>query len=112
MPNGYQQYKELQVQTAGSAELILLLYQGSIKFLNRARLAIDDRDVEAAHNALIRSQDIILELNRALDQSAGTVATNLARLYDYMYRRLVHANVHKDGTVVDEVTGLLRELLS
>jgi flagellar protein FliS len=110
MLNGYQRYKDLQVQTASGGQLILLLYQGAIKFLNRARRAIEERDVEGAHNSLIRAQDIVLELSHALDKSAGPVATNLERIYDYLYRRLVYANVHKDVAAIDEVLKHLRDL--
>lgn len=108
---GYQQYQRVQVQTAGPGELLLLLYNGCIKFLNRAKTAIAAHDILTAHNSLMRSQDILSELHRAVDLSSGPLAVNLSRLYDYMYWRLVEANVKKEIEPIDEVLGHLRELL-
>ena len=109
---GYSQYLQTQVQTAAPGDLILLLYNGAIRFLNRARVAMDEQDIEVTHVNLIKAENIILELSHALDLSVASVSANLSRVYDYMYRRLVEANINKDPQIVDEVAGLMRELLS
>ena len=75
-----------------------MLYQGAVRFMKKAILHIEQKDMEGKGNALIRAQDIILELTYALDQESldrgDELALNLQRLYLYSYRRLVHANVH------------------
>ena len=71
--------------------------------------------MEGKGNALIRAQDIILELLYALDQGSldqgAELALNLRRLYLYSYRRLVHANVHMDTEAIEEVITLMQNLL-
>lgn len=111
LSNPYLQYRRTQAETADPGELVVLLYEGAIRFLQRATLAIKAGDAQAAHDALVRSQDIINELNVSLDHSRGGIADNLARLYEYMYWRLVQANCQKDLAAIEDVIGLLRELL-
>lgn len=107
----YQQYRTMQTQTADKGELVVMLYQGAIKFLARASAALQSNDRQEAHNNIVRCQDIIAELMASLDMGAGELAFNLLRLYEYMHHRLVEANLRKDVQLVDEVAGLLRELL-
>jgi len=109
---GYRQYRQLQVQTGSPGELILLLYNGGIKFLNRAKAAIQNDDVPSAHNNLIRSQDIVLELRLALDKNNSPLAVNLRMIYEFMYQTIVQANLKKDAEKIDQVLALLRELLT
>ena len=98
---GYRkQYSQVQIQTANKGKLIVMLYQGAIKFMKMSLLALEKKDMEGKGNALIKAQDIILELLYALDQemldSGNELALNLQRLYLYSYRRLVQANIHLD----------------
>ena len=92
-----------------------MLYQGAIRFMNRALLLLEKKDMEGKGNALIRAQDIILELLYSLDQGLldqdDELALNLRRLYLYSYRRLVHANVHMDTEAIEEVITLMQNLL-
>ena len=107
----YQAYRTTQVQTASPAELILLLYDGAIKYCRQAEAHLDNGERELAHNALLRSQDIIDELAVSLDFSAGEeIAQGLLQLYDYMGQRLVEANIHKDKAPITEVAAMLQEL--
>ena len=105
-----QQYKTTQVQTANPADLVVMMYDGAIRFIRQGISAIESANLEEAHRSLVRAQDIVAELDRALDPQAGEIATNLAQLYDYMHRRLVEANVRKDVAPLQEVIGLLTEL--
>lgn len=107
----YQQYQTLQTQTADQCELVLMLYQGAIKFLTRASVALERRNLEDAHSALIRSQDIIAELMGSLNMEAGEIAVNLFRIYEFMHYSLIQANLRKDPAPVQEVMRLMRELL-
>ena len=116
MNNGaYKQYNQVQIKTANRGKLIVMLYQGAIRFMKKAILNLEQKDMEGKGNALIRAQDIILELTYALDQESldrgDELALNLQRLYLYSYRRLVHANVRMEIEPIQEVIGLMGELL-
>jgi flagellar protein FliS len=110
--NPYNQYRQTQIQTAPPEQLVLMLYDGAIRFALQSIESINAKDPEAANNWLIRVQDIVSELRTALDSRAGEVATQLDFLYDYLYRRTVEANVKKDVEIVEEVVHFLRELRS
>ena len=109
--NGYQQYQRVQTETASPGDLVVMLYRGALRFGAKAELALEQHDFEASHTALVRAQEIVLELMFSLDLNAGQIAQNLRDLYDYMYQRLIDANCKKDVTGVKEVNGMLRELL-
>jgi flagellar protein FliS len=112
---GYKQYNQVQIKTANRGKLIVMLYQGAIRFMKKALLFLEQKDMEGKGNALIRAQDIILELTYALDQNlldqGDELAMNLQRLYLYSYRRLVHANVHMETEPIEEVIKLMENLL-
>ena len=111
----HNQYNQVQIKTANKGKLIVMLYQGAIRFMKRALILLQKKDMEGKGNALIRAQDIVLELLYSLDQElldqGAELALNLQRLYLYSYRRLVHANVHLDTDAVDEVIKLMENLL-
>ena len=111
MTNAYQQYQRVQTQTASPGELVVMMYNGAIRFLNLAKKRIDAKDVSGANESLLRAQDIVLELMVSVDVTTGQVARNLFDLYEFMHRHLVQANVRKDAGMVDEVIALLKELL-
>ena len=109
------QYSEVEIKTANKGKLIVLLYRGAIKHLNKAVLQLEQKDMEGKGNSLIRAQDIVLELLYSIDQDmlneGNELAHNLQRLYLYCYRRLVRANVHMDAATIEEVIALLANLL-
>ena len=111
----HNQYNQVQIKTANKGKLIVMLYQGAIRFMKRGLILLEKKDMEGKGNALIRAQDIVLELLYSLDQElldqGDELALNLQRLYLYSYRRLVHANVHLDTDAVDEVIKLMENLL-
>ncbi len=109
--NGFETYQETSVTTQSKGRLIVLLYDGAIKFMKLAIKEMEEKNYEAKNNHLIRSRDIINELNAVLDMEAGSeIATNLRRLYMYMGRRLSQANVKNDPKIVQEVITLMDEL--
>ncbi len=109
----YQAYQKTRVQTANPANLVLMLYQGAIDRLVTAERALSEGSWEEANRVLQKTQDIILELMVSLDTSRdGEFAQNMVQLYEYMYYRLVRANVQKDGAMIAEVRGMLEELLT
>src|ERR1700687_4947037 len=110
--NAYQKYRTTQAETAAPGELVVMLYRGAARFVGSAVEAIEARNVQAAHNGLIRAQAIITELVETLDlERGGEVAGNLIRIYEYMNYRLTEANLRKDAEPAREVERLLRDLL-
>lgn len=109
--NQMDQYKTQQILTASQEEILLMLYDGAIKFLLIAKKAMAAGDVEKAHNHLIKTQNIITEFMLSLDMEVGgEVAKNLYSLYEYYNYRLVQANLKHDTAMIDEVIGHLRDL--
>lgn len=108
--NAYQVYKQTQVNTASQGELILMLFDGAIRFSNQARQLILEGDLEGANAKLIRAQDIMTEFMISLDMNQGEIAQNLYRLYDFIHNCLVQANVKKDVTLIDQAVRFLTEL--
>ena len=109
-PNVYGQYRQVQINTASPGKLILMLYQGAIKALKKAIDLIDRKEFGEKGDQLIKAQDIIMELNLALDMKTGDIANSLNQLYLYAYRKLVVANLEVDKEAIQEVIGLLENL--
>ena len=108
--NPYMQYQEASLETASQGKLLLMLYDGAIRFLVTTQTALGEHRWVDAHQASVRAQDIIHELMFSLNMEAGDIAQNLYRLYEYMNWRLVHANVRREAAGAKEVEGLLRDL--
>lgn len=109
--NPYETYRKTQAQTATRGELLLMLYDGAIKFANQAMSAMDAKDIANAHLKLIRVQDIVGELSATLDHdSSPEIAGGLAKLYDYMTYLLVQANAKKDSEPLNQVITMLKDL--
>lgn len=105
--NPYGQYRDVQIQTASPARLLVMLYDGAIRFLGDAKRGIAANDPKATYEGLRRTQDILDHLTSTLDMSAGEIAENLSSLYEFMGRRLVEANLHRDAKAIDDVIGLI-----
>lgn len=111
MSYGQQQYKKTQVATVDRGRLIVLLYEGAISFLTKAKACLDERDIPTATNLINRAQDIIDELNASLNMDqGGDIATNLRRLYLFMSDQLVRAKVKNDNSCLEEVIRMLTTL--
>ena len=102
LPNAYAQYKNSKILTASPAELTLMLYEGAIKFCNIAITAIEQKDIEKAHISIVKTQRIIEHFRLTLDMKYP-VAQDFDRVYEYLARRLVQANVKKDKEILEEV---------
>jgi flagellar secretion chaperone FliS len=102
-------YQNNAIQTASPAELTLMLYEGAIKFTNIALMAIEEGNVEKVHLNIVKVENIILELRSTLDHKYP-VAEDFDRVYDYIYRCLVDANVKKDKWKLEEALGFIREM--
>ena len=88
-------YKQQQILTASPEKLILMLYNGFLKFTNEAIVAIEDNNIEKAHNSCIRAQDIVCELMASLDMDYE-ISKELLNLYEYVEFEIVEANLKKD----------------
>lgn len=109
LPNAYAQYNASKILTASPAELTLLLYEGAIKFGNIAIVKIEQNDIEAAHNNIIKVEKIIDYFRETLDMKYE-VAKDFERVYIYLSQRLLEANTKKDKEIVEEVVTHLRSM--
>ena len=114
-PNPWQSYRQVATQTASPGQLVLMMYDGAIRFLEQARrgFAMDDplEFNQTINNNVLRAQAIINELNATLNTKAGgEFAANLRRLYDYCDRRLQECNQYKQEDGIVEVINRLTVL--
>ncbi|MBE2922724.1 flagellar export chaperone FliS [Anoxybacillus flavithermus] len=106
--NPYQSYQTNAMQTASPGELTLMLYNGCLKFIAQAKKAIEEKDIEARNTNLLKAQKIIQELMVTLNMEYE-VAKSMMTMYDYIYRRLVEANIKSDMSILEEVEGYVKE---
>lgn len=102
-------YKENSITSATPEELTLMLYDGAIKFMNIAKFSIEKREMEKAHNSLLRAQDIINELNHSLDMKYE-ISNELRDLYDFILINLVDGNLQKDKKPIDDALSITTEM--
>lgn len=108
--NAYlQQYNNNKVLTASPAELTLMLYEGAIKFCNIAIMGIEQKDMQKAHTNIVKTERIIEHFRITLDMKYP-VAEDFERVYTYLARRLLEANVKKDKAILEEVCMHLRSM--
>ncbi|CFR08054.1 flagellar export chaperone FliS [Yersinia kristensenii] len=103
---------ESGVMSASPHQLIVMLFDGAQSALVRARILMNQKDIPAKGAAISKAIDIINNgLNAGLDlEKGGEMAENLSALYDYMSRRLLHANLHNDEQAITEVLALLENI--
>ena len=106
--NPYQSYQQNSVNTASPGELTLMLYNGCLKFINLAKKAITENNIEVKNTNIIKAEKIIQELMVTLNMDVQ-VSQNLMSLYDYLYRRLVEANTKNDIEILNEVEEFITE---
>lgn len=104
-------YRTTQVVCVSRAGQVVLLYQGAIRFATQHLAWLEQNDIERAHKASIRCQEIVAALRGALDLSVGPVAARLDRLYEFVLDRLVAGNVAKQPKPTEEAIQVLRDLL-
>lgn len=111
--NQYDAYKDTEITTANQGKLILMLYDGALRFLKIANENMTPRTYDVVNTNIIKAQDIVTELMLALNMDeGGEIAENLFNLYAYIKKRLLEANIAKDTAVVEEVLGILNQLKS
>jgi flagellar protein FliS len=97
--------------TVSQERLLVLVYERLVRDLSDAGEAMDRSDRAGVHAALIHAQDIVAELDAALDESAWTAAGELSSIYHYLHGRLVQANLGMDRTALDEALAAVLPLL-
>ena len=107
--NRMSEYQRNAILTASPAELTLMLYEGAIKFCNIAKMAIEKGEVQKAHDNIKRAENIITEFRVTLDRKYP-VWEDFERVYDYIYRKLVEANMSKDLEPLEEALKYIREM--
>ena len=111
LPNARNQYLKTQIETATKEQLVVMLFDGIIKFTEQARSAIQANNIEESHHSLMRAQAIVMELICTIDKDkGGEVADNLMSLHAYAFNCLIVCNMKKDVTKIDEVQKIYREL--
>ena len=108
MNNPYAAYKQNAVNTSSPGELTLMLYNGSLKFIQQARRAIESEDIEAKNEAIQKAQAIVAELMVTLDRSVP-IAENMLVLYDFVNNRLIEANIRNDVQMLEEAATIMTE---
>jgi flagellar protein FliS len=108
---GAEAYQQTLVQSRSPLELVVMLYDGALRFLEQAAEAMDRRDMPAKAEALSRSFAILAELQNTLNvRDGGELARQLDALYAHMHDRLVDANVQRSSAPIREVIALLKPL--
>ena len=104
-------YKSNEISTMSQGKLIVMLYEGAIRFLNIATDNMTPRKYEIVNKNILKAQDILTELMTSLNlDEGGKIANDLLALYIYMKTRLLEANVQKNSTIINEVVKHLQDL--
>lgn len=101
-------YKQNSVTTASPGELTLMLYNGCIKFLGKAKVAMQNKNIEEQNINILKTQAIVDELMTTLNMDIE-ISKQMLPLYEYMNHRLTEANIKNDSAIIEEVEGLVTE---
>ena len=113
---GTQAYAKIEVESAvmsaSQQQLVIMLFDGALSALVRARLFLQDGNIPAKGLALSKAINIIENGLKVglVDNNGDELTQNLIALYAYMVRRLLHANVNNDASAIEEVENLLRNI--
>ncbi len=102
----YEDYEEQTGDVVLLSRPLLMLYDGAIKNLAKAQMAINNNDYSQAHVQIIVAQDIIFELMAVLSTEEQT-SRELSDLYNYLYNQIAEANIMKDCAIINELEKLM-----
>ena len=108
---GAEAYRRTEAQSRSPVELVLMLYDGALRFVGEARAAVARNDIAARGEAISRALAIVSELQNTLSvDTGGDIARELDRLYSYINLRLLDVTAKRDATALEEVQKLLTTL--
>jgi flagellar secretion chaperone FliS len=109
--NAYSQYQQNQIISSSPEQILLMLYDGAIRFTRQAAFGLEEENYTVFHHGLKKSMAIITEFSNSLDHAiGGEIAENLDALYSFMIRELTLANLHKNLDKLKVVENLLVDL--
>lgn len=109
--DGYQKYKKTSIQSASREKLLLMLYDGAIKFIKKSIIACEKKDIAERGMNIGRAYDIVLELINSLNhQIGGEVAASLEQLYMFVTDQLEKANITGDPTYLKSALNVMETL--
>ena len=109
--NGYNQYQQNSIATASKEQILIMLYDGAIRFSKQAKECIEKNDMAGKGKYIGKTMAIISEFANTLDHEiGGEIAKNLDALYSFMLKELSTANVQNDSSRIDPVCNMLCEL--
>jgi len=105
-------YNQANINIENPAKLILMLYEGALRFANFAKKAIKDKNVEDKVKYINKTSDIFVELINSLDfEKGGQIAYYLNGLYAYQIELLAKANAENKTEYIDQVIHVIKELI-
>ena len=108
---GLNKYKQTSVTTASRGQVLIMLYEGAIKFSKQAIEAIHKKDLAEKGKYILKVQDIINELSLTLDHNiGGEISKELERLYAFIIDQLVKANITNDPKPIEDSKRILETL--
>ena len=106
-----QAYKQSEVGTASKMRLVIMMYDGVIRFLNECKEKIKEGDIAGRGLYISKAQKVINELQESVNrQKGGEVAENLERLYGFITSNLTNANINGDTSLIDQSIKVLKKL--
>lgn len=109
--NVQEEYRDTSFSTQSQGQLVVMLYDGAIRFLKIAREKLEEKDYAGKGIYIGKAQDILSELNNSLDmETGGELSKNLRALYNFLYRHLNEANMERDTEKLEDCIGILQEL--
>lgn len=108
--NPYKTYLKNEIEGATKGKLVLLLYDGVIKFLRQSIVAIEKKDIVGAHENIMKAENIIYELMSTLNMEAGEISENLFKIYDYLIWQLIEANKEKNPEKINSAIQILKNI--
>lgn len=110
MQPNYGQYTQRNVQTATPGQLVVMLYDGMIRFFTQARVAIEAGDIQTVANRVNRGLAIVTELRCTLDMTQGELPERLASIYEWCHDEVVDARLQNDTERLNRVISMLTDL--
>lgn len=109
--NPYAQYQEAQFETAPKERLLIMLYDGLIRYNNAAIASMQGGQVQKAHDYCIRNQNILSELMSTLNFDVDKeFAQNLFDLYEFLHAQTISANIKKDPEILNKIHHIYLEM--